>query len=375
MKLGFSVNAFSNYTLLDAIEKISKTGYDGVEIVLDIPHVFLPITMQKITQIKQSLIVNNVNVTNLNSNTVLGWSKNFSGEKFEPSLSNTNEKFRKWRLEYTKQSIDLAENLNCKSISITSGIQDLKNSQLCLDLFYDSLIQISEYAEKKNILIGIEYEPGLLIDNSDKVWHLISKDFAGEKFEPSLSNINQKFRKWRLEYTKQSIDIAEYLNSKSISITSGLNDLNNSDLCLNLFHNSLIEIAEYAEKKNISIAIEYEPGLLIDNSDKVWHLISKDFKNIGLNLDTCHAAVNQENLSDIIQKFGKKIIHTHISDCKNNIHYHLLPGEGKIDFKKLYDSLNYIGYSGFLTAELYTYYQSPEDAASKAFNYLKNLIK
>ena len=275
MKLGFSVNAFSNYTLLDAIEKISKTGYDGVEIVLDTPHVFLPITMEKIAQIKQSLIVNNVNVTNLNSNTVLGWSKNFSGEKFEPSLSNTNEKFRKWRLEYTKQSIDLAENLNCKSISITSGIQDLKNSQLCLDLFYDSLIQISEYAEKKNILIGIEYEP----------------------------------------------------------------------------------------------------GLLIDNSNKVWNLISKDFKNLGLNLDTCHAVVNEENLSDIIQKFGKKIIHTHISDCKNKIHYHLLPGEGEIDFKKLYDSLNYISYSGFLTAELYTYYQSPEDAASKAFNYLKNLIK
>ena len=275
MKLGFSVNAFSNYTLLDAIEKISKTGYDGVEIVLDTPHVFLPITMEKIAQIKQSLIVNNVNVTNLNSNTVLGWSKNFSGEKFEPSLSNTNEKFRKWRLEYTKQSIDLAENLNCKSISITSGIQDLKNSQLCLDLFYDSLIQISQYAEKKNILIGIEYEP----------------------------------------------------------------------------------------------------GLLIDNSNKVWNLISKDFKNLGLNLDTCHAAVNEENLSDIIQKFGKKIIHTHISDCKNKIHYHLLPGEGEIDFKKLYDSLNYIGYSGFLTAELYTYYEFPEDAASKAFIYLKNLIK
>ena len=275
MKLGFSVNAFSNYTLLDAIEKISKTGYDGVEIVLDTPHVFLPITMEKIAQIKQSLIVNNVNVTNLNSNTVLGWSKNFSGEKFEPSLSNTNEKFRKWRLEYTKQSIDLAENLNCKSISITSGIQDLKNSQLCLDLFYDSLIQISQYAEKKNILIGIEYEP----------------------------------------------------------------------------------------------------GLLIDNSNKVWNLISKDFKNLGLNLDTCHAVVNEENLSDIIQKFGKKIIHTHISDCKNKIHYHLLPGEGEIDFKKLYDSLNYISYSGFLTAELYTYYEFPEDAASKAFIYLKNLIK
>jgi len=275
MKLGFSTNAFSNYSLLDSIEKISKTGYHGIEIVLDKPHAFLPLTKEKITQIKQSLIKNNLQVTNLNSNTVYGW----------------------------------------------------------------------------------------------------TQDFAGEKFEPSLSNINHKFRKWRIEYSKQSIDLAEHLNSNSISITSGLNNLDNSDLCLNLFHSSLIEIGEYAEKKNISIAIEYEPNLLIDNSDKVWNLISKDFKNIGLNLDTCHAEVNKENLPDIIEKFGKKIIHTHISDCKNHIHYHLLPGDGKIDFKKLYNSLNHIGYSGFLTAELYTYYQFPEDAASKAFIYLKNLIK
>ena len=275
MKLGFSTNAFSKCSLLYSIETISKFGYDGIEIVLDEPHAFLPLTKEKITQIKQSLILNDIQVTNLNSNTVFGW----------------------------------------------------------------------------------------------------KQDYAGEIFEPSLSNINQKIRNWRIKYTKQAIDFAEYLNSKSISITSGLNNLKNSDLELKLFYDSLTEIGEYAEKKNISVAIEYEPNLLIDNSNKVWNLISNDFKNIGLNLDTCHAEVNKENLSDIIHKFGKKIIHTHISDCKNNVHYHLLPGQGQINFRKMYNSLNNIGYSGFLTAELYTYSDSPEEAVSKAFIYLQNLIK
>ena len=275
MKLGFSTNAFTNYSLFDSIELISKIGYDGIEIVLDEPHAFLPLSKNRIFKIKNSILEKNLEVSNLNANTVFGRSKNSSKDGFEPSLSNTN----------------------------------------------------------------------------------------------------QKFRKWRIAYTKQVIDFAECLNSKSISITSGLNNLENSDLSLKLFHDSLIEIGEYAEKKNISIAIEYEPNLLIDNSNKAWNLISSGFKNIGLNLDTCHAEVNKENLSDIITKFGKKILHTHISDCKNNIHYHLLPGEGKIDFQKMYNSLNNVGYSGFLTAELYTYFDSPEEAASKAFIYLKNLIK
>ena len=175
MKLGFSVNAFSNHSLIDSVEKISNTGYDGVEIVLDTPHAFLPLTQDKITQIKQTLIENNIEVTNLNSNTVFGWTKNFAKEKFEPSLSNTNEKFRKWRIEYTKQSIDLASTLNSKSISITSGLNEIKNHNLCLNFFHDSLIEISQYAEKKNIEQNYFYFSNFLNVSFVLVWQRNSK--------------------------------------------------------------------------------------------------------------------------------------------------------------------------------------------------------
>jgi len=273
MNIGFSTNAFTNKTIFSAIDTISEIGYDGIELVVDTPHAFLPLKKDKIEKIKNHLKQKNLQVSNLNSNTVVGWYTNKNNnEKFEPSLSNKNSLLRNWRIEYTKKTIDLAITLNCPSICITSG---LKNS---------------------------------------------------------ISNDESLF--------KQSLEI----------------------------------IAEYAENKNVLISIEYEPGLLIDDSDKVWNLVSKDFKNIGLNLDTCHAMVNNENISEIIKKFGKKIIHTHISDCKNQFHHHLLPGEGEIDFKKFYNSLKKINYSGFLTAELYTYSKSPEYAASKALFYLKNLI-
>ena len=274
MNIGFSSNAFTNYSLTDSIKIISKIGYDGIEIVLDEPHAFLPLQKNEITKIKESLLKNNLLVSNLNANTVLGW---------------------------------------------------------------------------KN-------------------------DFNGEKFEPSLSNSNQKLRSWRIDYTKQAIDLAHILNSKSICITSGLNTMENSNQCFQLFQDSLIDLCEYAEKKNVLIAIEYEPYLLVDNSEKVLKLLSNDFKNIGLNFDTCHAEVTKENLSKIISSFGKKIFHTHISDCKNNVHFHLIPGLGDINFKEMYNSLNKIGYDKYLTAELYPYSDNPEEAASKAFIYLKNLM-
>jgi len=105
MKTGFSTNAFTEKSLLYSIKSISDIGYDGVEIVLDVPHAFLPIKKQNLQNIKNCIKENKIEVTNLNSNTVKGWYQNNSViEKFEPSLSNNNDKLRKWRIDYSKKS-------------------------------------------------------------------------------------------------------------------------------------------------------------------------------------------------------------------------------------------------------------------------------
>ena len=274
MKTGFSTNAFTKFSLLETIEIISDVGYEGLEIVADTPHAFLPLSNEKLKQIKSSLENRKLLVSNINANTVLGWNlENGNDEKFEPSLSNKNETLRKWRVEYTKKAIEVAAELSAPSVCITSGI---KNAEI---------------------------------------------------FENEMTQINK----------------------------------------------SLSEILEFAEKNSILICMEYEPGLLIEKSHDVFE-VSKNFKNLGLNLDTCHVAVLNEDFSKVIHKFKDKIFHTHISDCKNSIHYHLIPGYGEIDFVKIYSNLKEINYDGFLTAELYTYAEKPREAASETFIFLNNLI-
>lgn len=274
MKTGFSTNAFTKFSLLETIEIISDVGYEGLEIVADTPHAFLPLSNEKLKQIKSSLENRKLLVSNINANTVLGWNlENGNDEKFEPSLSNKNETLRKWRVEYTKKAIEVAAELSAPSVCITSGI---KNTEI---------------------------------------------------FENEMTQINK----------------------------------------------SLSEILEFAEKNSILICMEYEPGLLIEKSHDVFE-VSKNFKNLGLNLDTCHVEVSNEDFSKVIHKFKDKIFHTHISDCKNSIHYHLIPGYGEIDFVKIYSNLKEINYDGFLTAELYTYAEKPREAASETFIFLNNLI-
>ena len=52
MKTGFSTNAFTKFSLPETIEMIADIGYEGLEIVVDAPHAFLPLTSEKLKQIK-----------------------------------------------------------------------------------------------------------------------------------------------------------------------------------------------------------------------------------------------------------------------------------------------------------------------------------
>ena len=90
MKTGFSSNAFTTTSLFEGMEILSNIGYDGIEIVLDSPHAFLPLKNEQIDKIQNTLKKHSLTVANLNSNTVLGWSPS-NENPFEPSLSNKNK--------------------------------------------------------------------------------------------------------------------------------------------------------------------------------------------------------------------------------------------------------------------------------------------
>jgi sugar phosphate isomerase/epimerase len=52
----------------------------------------------------------------------------------------------------------------------------------------------------------------------------------------------------------------------------------------------------------------------------------------------------------------------------------LIPGKGAIDFPRVFDAIGSIGYSGFVTVELYPYQQNPSLAAKQALDYLRGIL-
>ncbi len=97
--------------------------------------------------------------------------------------------------------------------------------------------------------------------------------------------------------------------------------------------------------------------------------LGDDFKVV-LDIKQCRRSEVDE--FEFIRLFGKNIIQLHISDYDSRLDC-IPPGEGKYDFKKLFDRLKRKGYDKSAIIELYTWsYKSPQDI-EKSLEYLKNL--
>lgn len=278
MILSFSTNAFVRHTVAAAVERIAGIGYEGVELLADVPHLHADsVTESELDDIEAVLQRIGLRPANINANTAVGYyGRTFWEPLFEPSLANPDESLRRWRIDYTKKCIEMAQKLSSPCISVTSG-RPVPGClpEDALDLLRDSLANLLEYAEERSIRIGIEYEPGLLIERYEELATL-------------LDRMNSPF--------------------------------------------------------------------------------------LGANLDLGHSHVLGEDPRTVIGTLDDRIFHVHIEDIRDRKHYHLIPGEGDIDFGLLFDLLEKQGYRGFVTVELYTYPHRPEEAAEQALTHLRKFL-
>jgi len=177
VKFAFSTNAFTNYSLNQSIEEISKIGYEGVEIMCDVPHAYPPnLNEEIIEEINKLLIRKGMQISNLNAFTLFGL-----GDTYHPSWIENSKNARDLRIKHTLDCINLAEKLGAKNISVEPGgpIEFPANREKYLKLFADGIRQVLPQAEKKQIKILIEPEPELLLESSVEFLHFM-KDFDSE---------------------------------------------------------------------------------------------------------------------------------------------------------------------------------------------------
>ena len=165
MKLAFSTNAFKKYSLEDSIRRISKIGYEGVEILADIPHAYPPVFgKEQIGSAIGTLSECKIQVSNLNAFTLYAIT-----DVYHPSWIENDNSLRELRIQHTINCIELAQRIGSRNISTEPGgpieprVTDIVGLR---KLFINGLNKAAPIAEKDKIKILIEPEQNLLLENS-----------------------------------------------------------------------------------------------------------------------------------------------------------------------------------------------------------------
>ena len=210
----------------------------------------------------------------------------------------------------------------------------------------------------------------LTISNLNAFMMCAIKDFH----HPSWIEKDKSFRELRIEYTRQCIDLAARLGVATISTEPGgpPNGLDRSN-AIEIFMEGLARVAPYAFEKGVTVLIEPEPGLLIENSEQFLDFITKfNQPGLGLNFDVGHFYCVGEDPVKAIKLLKKYIYHFHLEDIPlSREHQHILLGKGGIDITGVLEQIKSIDYQGFITIELYPYQDTAVQTAILANNFLR----
>lgn len=211
---------------------------------------------------------------------------------------------------------------------------------------------------------------------SMKVCNLIPAQF---RYPSLLCSPNEVVRKESVEYIKSAIDNAIKVGSPSVSLCPGMVPFNESiEKGWNHLFESLKEIEEYNKDKGLILLIEpahrFESNLILTVDDGLKMLNELKSNMFGILIDTGHTNINNEDFSEIIAKCKDISLHIHLDDNNGKADSHMIPGNGTVDFKKLFTELDKIDYQGFISTELgSSYTMDPTSACRETMKILKKM--
>lgn len=277
MRLAFSTNAYLRFSVTNALGRLARIGYRGVEIMADVPHAWPAFLPEETKQAMRAALA-------------------------------------EYRLELS--------NLNAFMMRAVS-------------------------------------------DARQAYWH------------PSWIEPDPHYRQVRIDHTRRSLSLARELGAPSVTTEPGgpVPAGARWSQALKTFVEELKPVAEHAHREGVSLLVEPEPGLLIENAEQFEEFMRYvDCPAVGLNFDVGHFYCVGDDPPPTIRRLARYIRHFHVEDiAATRVHEHLIPGRGAIDWPATVNAIRDTGYQGWLTVELYPYVEDPDAAAAEALAVLQRL--
>lgn len=199
-----------------------------------------------------------------------------------------------------------------------------------------------------------------------------------EKHEPTLVALAEEGRLRRIDFLQRAVDAAAALGSDCVSLWSGVvRHAAGRDQAMSHLASGLQRVLDYADQRDVVIAFEPEPGMLIDTMAAYEELLDRvNSPRLRLTLDVGHLhCLGETPIEAVIQRWGKHLANIHIEDMRAGVHEHLMFGEGEMDFPPIIAALAEVGYDGGVHVELSRHSHEGPTAAAKAYGFLAPLIR
>ena len=120
-KLAFSTNAYLKYSFEEAAERIAAIGYDGLELMADVPHAWPAHLLKEQKQaIRDAMERSGLAFSNVNA-----FMMNAVGDHrqpyWHPSFIEPDQAYRQVRIDHTKRALDLCAELGAPHITTEPG--------------------------------------------------------------------------------------------------------------------------------------------------------------------------------------------------------------------------------------------------------------
>ena len=175
-----------------------------------------------------------------------------------------------------------------------------------------------------------------------------------EEVKRDLASSDKKIREQTIIYLFKCIDYAQLMGAKLVIVVpAAVSKLAPSLSKKEDWKNSVKavqEVAKYAEKKDILLAIEpinrYETYLVNSIQDALYYARGVNSSHVKIMADTFHMNIEERDIPEAIRISGNNLINVHIADSNR-----CSVGRGHINFKALIKALKEINYQYALTLE------------------------
>ena len=134
------------------------------------------------------------------------------------------------------------------------------------------------------------------------------------------------------------------------------------------FGERLTKVADFIDRSGLRLAYHHHLGTVVETAEELDRFIESTGDNVGLTLDTGHAALGGIDPLRVIRKMPGRVAHVHCKDVRRRVFESVMkregsfldgvlegmftvPGDGDLHFSSLMEALAAAGYSGWIVVE------------------------